>query len=367
MNGRAELLIGGVRYGGWQTVRISRSIEQLAGSFDLEITERWPGQPGATPIRPGRYCRLELDGAPVITGWVDNVSFDYDARNHRVRVIGRDATGDLADCSAIHKSGQWHNATIAQIARDLLAPYDLGMVVDSDVGKPFASFNIEAGETCFECLARAARLRALLLTSDAGGRLVITRAGNERLAIGLAEGGNIKAARADFSYQDRFSVYIAKGQPRLRSWGETQHAASSATANDENIERYRPLIVIPDGQSDNATLSERVAWECSIRRGRSLRGSITVQGWQRPDGKLWMPNVIVPVNAPLLWLDDAEMLIVGCTYTLDAQAGTITELAITRPDAFELLEGLGQSKLFGTLKTREQRVKREKINDWKNL
>lgn len=70
--------------------------------------------------------------------------------------------------------------------------------------------------------------------------------------------------------------------------------------------------------------------------------------------------------SPLLWLNNAEMLIVGCTYTLD-ERGTLTELAIAKPEAFQLLEGVGQSKLFGKLKTKEQREKREKVEDWSML
>jgi prophage tail gpP-like protein len=367
--GFAELKIDGMIYGGWRRVSVTRSIEQLAGRFDLEITERWPGQPEATPIRPGQRCVLTLDGRPVITGWVDGVTFDYDAASHRIRVIGRDLTGDLVDCSAIHKSGQWRNATIQGVARDLLAPYGIRTILQDgvDTGAPFASYNIQEGESVFECLARAARLRALLLTSDPEGRLVITRAGSERLETGLVEGRNIKAARAEILWQERYSTYIAKGQARLGSGGDLDHAASSATVDDANIPRHRPLIVLADTQGDNATQAERVEWERNVRRGRSVRGQVTVQGWTRADGRLWLPNAIVPVTSPLLWLDDAQMLIVGCTYTLDDQAGALTELAIARPDAFDLIEGLRQNKLFGQLKTRADRLKKESVMNWSTL
>lgn len=369
MAGLAELSIDGARYGGWQRVTVTRSIEQLAGSFDLEVTERWPGQPEATPIRPGQRSVLTLDGQTVITGWVDSVTADFDATSHRIRVVGRDLTCDLVDCSAIHKSGQWHNATFAQIARDLLAPYGIETIVGDgvDTGKSFVTYNIQEGETVFDCLARAARLRALLLTSDTAGRLVITRAGHETLDTGLIQGVNLLAARAEIGWQERYSRYIVKGQPRLGTWDDTAHAASSATVEDANLPRHRPLIVVADTQGDNATMAERAEWERNIRRGRSVRGALTVQGWTHPDGRLWLPNALVPVTSPLLWLDSAEMLIVGCAYTLDDKQGTLTELAIARPDAFDLLEGARQSKLFGRLKTRADRQKKEAVMNWSLL
>jgi prophage tail gpP-like protein len=366
-SGIAELKVDGVYYGGWKTVRVTRSIEQMAGTFDLEVTERWPGQPLASPIKPGKKCQLLLDGEPVITGYVDTVVADYDASKHTIRMTGRDKTGDLVDCSAIHKSGQWHNVKIDQLARDLLKPYDIKIIVEADTGSAFSSFNIQEGESIFECLERAARMKALLITSNPEGDLVITRAGKRKLEAGLVEGGNIKAARAEFSWKDRFSSYTAKGHGRLGADGDSVHASPSGKSTDEIITRHRPLIVLAESHSHNASLRDRAEWERNVRRGRSARGSITVQGWKSPDGVLWQPNTLVPVTSPLLWLDNAEMLVVGCTWTLDDHNGTLAELAIAKPESFQLLEGVSQSKLFGKLKSKEQREKREKADDWSML
>lgn len=366
-SGVAELKIDGVYYGGWKTARVMRSIEQLAGTFDLEVTDRWPSEPAASPIRPGEACQLFLDGQPVITGYVDMVIHDFDAVKHTIRVTGRDKTCDLVDCSAVYKSGQWSNVKIDQLARDLLKPYDINIVVEADVGSAFSSFNIQEGESVFECLDRAARMKALLLTSNPLGDLVITRAGQRRMLYGLVEGENIKAGRGEFSWKDRHSVYTAKGQGRLGADGDSMHASPTATVKDEIITRHRPLIVLAESHGHNASLRDRVEWERNVRRGRSARGSITVQGWVSPAGDVWQPNTLLPVTSSLMWLDESEMLIVGCTWTLDGNNGTLTELAIAKPEAFQLLEGLTQSRLFGKLKTKEQREKREKSDDWSML
>ena len=74
------------------------------------------------------------------------------------------------------------------------------------------------------------------------------------------------------------------------------------------------------------------------------------------------------MTSPSLWLADAEMLIVGCVYTLDEERGTLTELAIARPEAFERLEGVSAGKAFSKkLQTKEQRDKKEKVDDWSLL
>ena len=366
LSGIAELRVAGVYYGGWKSLRVTRSIEQLAGTFELEITERWPGALQRRPIRPGEPCQLLLDRVPVITGYVDTLMVDVDATRHTLRVSGRDKTGDLVDCSAAYKTGQWHKVKIDQLARDLLKPYDIKLVIDAgvDIGSALDSFSIQEGESVFECLERAARLKALLLTSNPEGDLVITRAGTRRLDFGLVEGDNIKAARGEFSWKERFSSYTVKGQGRLGAEGDSMHSAATAKIADELITRPRPLIVLAEAHSKNAALRDRAEWERNVRRGRSARGSITVQGWVDPDGNIWQPNTVVPVTSPMLWLDAAAMLIVGCTYTLDDQGGTLTELAISQPEAFQLLEGVTQSRLFGKLKTKEQRDRKEKVEDW---
>ncbi len=58
------------------------------------------------------------------------------------------------------------------------------------------------------------------------------------------------------------------------------------------------------------------------------------------------------------------MLVVGCTYTLDDRAGSLTELAIARPDAYQIIDAEGKPKLFDKIRTKEQREKREKYEDW---
>ena len=126
--------------------------------------------------------------------------------------------------------------------------------------------------------------------------------------------------------------------------------------------------MLAEAHGAGATLRDRATWERNVRMGRGNRGTVSVQGWRDADGKLWQPNTLVTVTSPMLWLDQAEMLIVGCVYTLDEQQGTLTELAIARPEAFERLEGVAAGKAFSKkMQTKEQRDKKEKVDDWSLL
>lgn len=359
----AELKVNGAFYGGWTRLAITRSIEQIAGTFDLEVTERWPGVDLARPIKPGETCQVLLNGQPVITGHVDEIEPSISVDSHSLRISGRDKTGDLVDCSAIYKTGQWGNVKIDGIAHDLLRPFGIKTVVETDVGSAFGSYKIQEGETVFECLDRAARMKALLLTSNAEGDLVITRAGKEVVPARLTEDDNILNAGAQFSWKERFSSYKIKGQDRgsdERSGVAVAHVTSEVT--DDVINRYRPLIVLSESHDHGATLRDRAEWERNVRFGRANRGTITVQGWRMADGELWQPNKLVRCVVPSLYLD-ADMLIVGCAYTLD-EGGTRTTLTICRRQAFELFSGIGKSKLNKKLNDKEEKEKKKKGDDW---
>ena len=76
---KLTLLVGGQIYGGWKSVSLRLGIEQLAGVFELAITERWPEQETAWNIPPGERCEIKIGDDTVITGYVDSVAVSYDA------------------------------------------------------------------------------------------------------------------------------------------------------------------------------------------------------------------------------------------------------------------------------------------------
>lgn len=333
-----ELKVKGGIFSGWERMEIKTGIEQIAGTFQLGITERWPGQDTPTPIMPGFDCEVLLDGATVITGYVDSSDINYDENSHTVSISGRDKTGDLVDCCAIHKTGQWTNRTLFQIAKDICAPFDIKVINQTDEGDPLPPVNIQEGERAFELLDRMARMRAVLLVSDGLGNLIITRAGKQRIATDLVEGVNIKRAQGKFDWKERFSHYVVKGQHRAVD-GESADSARgpSGTANDTVINRYRPMIVLAEDQGHIASLQQRAEWEKNVRIGRANRATITVQGWNHTDG-LWRPNGLVRLRSPMLYAD-IDLLIAQVTYKLDS-GGTTTDLELCRPEAFDLIAGV---------------------------
>ena len=112
----------------------------------------------------------------LITGYIDTIDIDLTDTYCRLNVSGRDKTGDLVDSSAIHGSGQWKRARLEQIVRDICKPFGIEVLVQTDTGDAIDSFSLDDGEKAFDAIDRAARAKAILVTSSPTGRLVLTRA-----------------------------------------------------------------------------------------------------------------------------------------------------------------------------------------------
>lgn len=332
-----RLEIAGLRYGGWQQIRIQRSIEQIAGQFSLAVSERWKGQDEPRPIRPGDTCRVSIDGVPVITGYVDDVEIAYDAESHTVSVSGRDRTADLVDCSAPIAGGNLMGQTLLAAAEKLCEPFGIDVTTEVDVGGAFGVIRTNPGESVFDRLDAGAKARAVLLITDGEGDLVITRASAERIPTVLLLGDNIRACAARFSHKDRFGQYTVTSQREAKDqevFNETAFHITS-TVGDGFVARHRPLIVLAENLSGLDDATQRAKWERNVRFGRSQSLQYTVQGWHYEPGKLWPINRMVPVRDEYLGID-ADRLITGVTYTLDDD-GLRTELTLMPREAFELL------------------------------
>lgn len=330
-----ELLINGIRYGGWKAIEVKRSLEAVAGSFAVQASERWPGQLTVRPIKPGDACGVLIEGERVITGYVDAVEPSHRADHHELRIQGRDRTADLVDCSATNEPGEWHGLKLERIAEELARPFGVTVRSEVDTGKPFSSFRLQTSESAFSAIERAARHRAVRPVSDGKGALALTRAGTVRVPTRLVRGENIIEASGAASLQGRFSEYIVKGQ----SQGDdfvfgAEAAAPEGRAKDPNVGRFRPLVVLAEDQGDAAVFQDRARWEASSRAGKARRAAITVQGWKHAGG-LWSPNTLVRVLDDFIGIN-REMLIVSVVFRKD-ERGTVTRLSLARPEAFQLL------------------------------
>lgn len=326
------LKVDGKIYAGWKEIKIQRGIRRFADTFELSLTEKWAGQEQRRPIKEDSPCIVEIDNEVVITGFVDDVNVAYDATSHEVDVIGRSKVGDLVDCSG--EKEDYLNSDLKKIATKICDKFGINVIVNCDVGEAFKKAIREIGETYHEFLARLASYRAVHLTSNAAGDLVITRTSKERIATALVLGENALSASGTRSKRDRFYSYIVTGQQSGDDFGFGKPAAHvKGKATDDNIRKARTTVIVPD----DVTLTDvnRIAeYERNIRFGESQPKTYAVNGWKHEDG-LWEPNKLVHVIDAYQELK-TDLLIVHVAFIMD-EDGQRTELELMPHEALDLI------------------------------
>lgn len=372
---RVSLAVGGEVFDAWTRVEIVRDLTEISGSFTLEYHDAararraLPALDGiaravAQDLRPGPEAKLSIDGEAVLLGWIDDVVLEISGDSLRATITGRDRTGDLVDCAAAPDGpAEYRNLTLTEIATRLCAPFGIPVRAEVDVGARFPRFSIDAAETVMSALEKAARQRAVLVVSDGIGGLVLTRGGNRRGPEALRLPGNVMASAATLSWRDRFRDYIVKGQTE-RAGGNRAAAAplSVATpltpgptppppaptperagiimtgrARDEAVTRYRPKVASSKTQSGGVSVREQAEWMMRTARAKSEQVKHTLPDWRAGDAAaLWRTNEVVLVKDAYAGLN-GDMLISGVTFSYGEDTGHRTVLALTGPEAFDVL------------------------------
>lgn len=329
--------IAGKRWQGWTEVSITRALKAVAGEITLSITRDWR-QAEVMPVMRGTPIKIDIGKDRVATGYISEFVPSYDGKDVRYELICHDKTIDLTECSVVHNSAQWSNITLDNLAREVCKPFGINVVVETIVAAPFATVRLEQGETAFELLERMARQRGVLLTSNAYGDLVITRASSVVLDERLELGVNIRAARGRFSDRSRFSEVIVKGNGWSGSSDNPEETGGKqVTQYDKGVGRYRPQILLMEEPFTVEGASRRGAWQVANSIAKSNTSEITVSGWRMGknfSGELWPLNKRILVKDEIQQLN-ATLLISSITYT-DGGDGRVTVLSVVPPESMKI-------------------------------
>lgn len=328
-----KLLINGKSYEGWQEISVKRSMKAISGSFTLKVIDKWAEEKVAWKIAPGDSCQVKIGSDTVITGYVDAVTPKFDQGNRSMSITGRDKTGDLVDCSVEHSSGTWTNISLLALAKKVATPFGIGVkLIATGVNAVFPAWKIQQGESAFETLERAARLRGVLLMNDGLGNILITSTSTTRAGTELVQGQNIREAEGDYNQKERFSKYIVKSQSGgLEGADPEVDFTCKGTATDPGVTRYRPIMIVAEGASTATVCRQRAKWESSVRIGKSSRVTIKVVGWRKNDGKLWAVNELTQVKAPWIGIN-MELLITEVAFQKGSE--TTTQISLEPAEAY---------------------------------
>lgn len=339
MTDKVALRIGGKDYGGWKTVKVTCSIEALAGSFSLSVTDRWSSHSQPWPIRRGDECTVLINDVPMLTGFVDVVAPKLGSGERSISVEGRDRACDVVDSSAQLGAWSFTNVSVLALAQKICAPYKVSVSLQAGLNPAKLTipkkYSIDPGDTAARALQNVCKVAGLLAVSDGNGNIVLTRAGRERLATTIVEGRNLKSGSARYDATSLFHRYEVMGSHKGRDDLSGEAAAGvKGSAVDENVRSSRVTIIRPDANMTTALAKQRAEWEATVRSAQANSVKVSVPGWQESQFEpVWPRNKLVRVKSPTLQVD-GFMLITGTTFTMDVDGGAMTSLDLRPPMSF---------------------------------
>jgi prophage tail gpP-like protein len=330
------LTVNGLNFAGWKTARVTRSLEAIAGGFELSVSDRWREGQEPWQIFPEDICALTLAGQRVISGYVDRQTPAYSAGEHSLSVAGRDKTAALVDCSALGPPWEYLSTPALTILQRLADPFGVTVVLQPGLtlGKLPEKVTVNPGDSVFSVMETICRKLGVLAVSDGNGGVLIMRPGSTRAMTALVEGENILSGSATFDATGRFARYVVLGQSQgTDDWFGSGTAGVRGEATDTGVLRgSRVLVVRAEGNVTPALATARAKWEAAVRAARGDTVTVSVQGWTQGDGALWPLGALVEVRSPRLGVD-GEMLITETVFEV-SDGGTTTQLTLRRPDAY---------------------------------
>lgn len=375
MSSRVTLAVNGTIFGAFLSLEITRDLQQVAGTFRAECLDAarafaalgsLPPGTAPAPLKAGDACTIAIDGETVLKGHISRVRLRWTAHDLACEICGRDATGDLVDCTPLPEGpSEFRNQDLPAIAGAICKPFGIPVRAEVDTGAPFRRFGLHPYERALEALEKAARQRAVLITSDGVGGLLLTRGGASRAPAPLRVGDNVQAVETIHSDEQRFSDYWVKGQTAANdgqrgaapamtaasvptgaaaapavgalTTGERAGTVMTGHAIDPEITRYRPTVRMVKTQSGGASCQAQAEWALRVARGQADRLTYRVLDWRAGAGApLWKPNQVAAVYDPYTGIN-RDMLIAGCAYTL-SERGLTTSLRVVGRTAYDLVD-----------------------------
>jgi len=354
-----KVQVGVKEYHGWNSVALSLSMSNMASTFTINTADRWRQTDEKFPVMPGNEVRVFAGIDSIITGFIDQFDAEVTNEDRNIVFSGRSRTGDLIDSAAIARTATYTKLTLQQIATIYAQDFDIVVIDESRTAADiFSKVVVNQSETIFELLLRLAKERNVLLTSNSDGNLVITDRlpGNTAAAAGppllgqgvrasigtnpgLFQGRNVLRARSNYDETDRFQKYLVKSQIQANDFVKTRDASTiQAVAFDKGVLRQRTKYIIAEKSMDNAGAKKRATWEANTRAALAAKATVVVAGWRDQSGKLWGINQLVDTDLRFIGFTKGQYLITDVLFAQVKDRGTLTQVGITRADAYSQQE-----------------------------
>jgi prophage tail gpP-like protein len=332
-----SLLVNGKEYTQFKEIKVSRSLDSIAGSFEFIAANKSISQ---FPLKLWDEVQVRVNGIVVIGGYISKLVPSYSESKHDINVIGFDIARDLADVTISANAQYATPISMAKLVQRVMNDNGITdvLVLDESGAEDFKEGELMAGETgdtVWSYIDKHAKKRQVLVVADGSGGINIYR--NRGIDSGVTlenkvnrqQNSRILSSAATYDNSKRFSKVIVKSQ------GEFGESDVSGEATDSTVKRSRIKTIISDTVQDIAACNELAKWEVNKRRSDSVQYTCNVQGFWAKENLIWGPNLLVNV------LDDyadinSSMLLRDVNYSFSEKSGSTTSLTFVAPDSYSL-------------------------------
>ncbi len=247
---------------------------------------------------------LEHNGETLITGFLLSQNFNLSSVKELCQFAGYAKPGVLEDCQIAPRSYPLQNdgLSIAQIARKLIAPFRLKMIIDASVSKEMnASIpktTANATQTIKSYLTDLCTQRNIIMTHNEKGALVFTKANTTGTPLFTVTDGMIGTKMTmSFAGQGIHSHITVIKQADGNGGNIGEYTIRNPYCPVAYV--YRPKVVIMDS-GDDITIQEAAKNELAAEL-KNITLTIETDRWEM-NGKIIRPNNIIKAKNRELFL-----------------------------------------------------------------
>lgn len=334
-----SVTIGGQRFQFWEAIEISLSMDRFS-TFALKA----PFEPDNMRFRelfqPLSYAPvgIAVEGSLLFSGTLMNVAPAMSPTRRTVAVSGYSKPGVLNDCTMPAGAPmEWKNRTLPEIARDLGAPFGVGVTeaqLQQALPQPaWESIRIRPTEKILGWLAKLSQERGFLISNTADGQILFVEPTTTAPDV-LLDGGSPRVAIRPVIRPQQYYSHITAYQTATAGGAFKPGQQSRATV----INTLLPGIVRPLNFTVADSFGGTLLQAANAKAGRMLANVVSwdvdVAGWRDSQGRLWEPNRrVTAVDPGAMLYERTELLIRNVTLKREPEGDT-ARLNLIFPGAF---------------------------------
>jgi prophage tail gpP-like protein len=337
---RAVLVAAGYELYEWMTVSVKREHNQNPPChFTFTTSEQEPlGEWSALRLKPPDPCQIFLNGYLIVNGWIDTRQVFYDGRQHQVQLQGVSWAGRAGRAPAVSPTGEMKNKDIQELSQQLLSAIGLNLKTKGMLDKTkIPRVSIQPGETTWDTIERHARPTGTKLVDDPQGNFVLVGTAPHTGTPYVVEGLNIlwgrEIIKSTAQNAEQFVMAQGPGSDNESGADVAQRHGKDSSGNSmltQGGTLGRSLMEIP--AFADSMMKMRAQHESAISDTNQINVQVSVLGWEKPGGGLWVEGESVYIYSPMLIMD-RPLFVWAVTYTQDGSGGTRTELHLVNDTA----------------------------------